>query len=316
MRGRGEKEQLGLWDGDGASGRNGSRLRAAALGTGSSGNAYVIGDGETWILLDCGLGVRDLQRRLAQHGLSLEDLTAVVLSHGHDDHVRGAIRATEGRIPVFATGRTFEAAVEKMPRLKRERPLPLHVEIAAKKTFVVGSLEITPHPVPHDWPSTFGFVVSDGAGGRVAVATDVGHPEESLLDFIAGANLLFLEFNHDLDWLRQGPYPAFLKARVAGPGGHLANHDAADSIPKVVGGDTKRVVAVHLSRENNRPHMVEEALLEAVERLGGPLGTSISDPFQTTPMFLLDGSFRGPGEEVPKRSVSEESNCDLGETVE
>jgi len=265
----------------------GAPLAAVALGTGSTGNAYVVIHGETKLLIDCGLGIRDLTRRLLAVGLEPKQLTAIVLTHGHDDHVRGVVRAArEGDgISIYATAKSYQAALAKAPETSQPHAPPVHNEIRAGKTFAIGSIEVTPMAVPHDWPSTLGFVFSDGGGRRIGLATDVGWAEEKLLDGLSKCDLIFYEFNHDADLLRIGPYPPYLKMRVAGPGGHLANDAAAESLGRLLGADAKRLVAVHLSRTNNRTHLVEDVLARSLERLGSRIPTYISLHDHPTPLF-------------------------------
>lgn len=276
--------------------RAGGTLAASALGTGSTGNAYLVACGSTRLLVDCGLGIRELTRRLGAFGLTPFDLDAIVLTHGHDDHVAGVVRASCGKVPVVATDETYAAAASKAPRLRREMPLPAHRRLEAGRPFSIGEIEVTPHAAPHDWRGTVALTFSDGGGGRIGLATDIGNPDEKLMGNLAGCGLLFLEFNHDLDMLRTGPYPEYLKARIAGRWGHLSNDDAEESLPRLVGPDTRRVVAVHLSRHNNRPEHVEEALERGAARLGGRLSTHVSLHDGPTPLFdATTGDERAPG---------------------
>jgi phosphoribosyl 1,2-cyclic phosphodiesterase len=287
--------QLSLWSGEKHEPEpRPRRLFACALGTGSTGNAYVVGNGETHLLVDCGFGSRELERRLRLVGLAGDRIDAILLSHGHDDHVRGAIAASRGKAPIHSSERTFHSAVVKRPLRKNELPIPAHRHLVHGKTFAIGSIEVTTFPVPHDWPGNTGFVFSDGAGGRIGLATDVGWAEPSVVSALAGCPLVFFEFNHDVDLLRIGPYPASLKARVAGPGGHLSNDEAAAVVPRLVGPDSRRIVAVHLSRTNNRTELVEEALFEASNRLGGRLATNVSTFDRPTPLLDVTGGERSP----------------------
>ena len=121
----------------------------------------------------------------------------------------------------------------------------------------------------------------------VGIATDVGHASSGVVKAFAGCQLLFFEFNHDADMLRIGPYPTYLKARVAGPGGHLSNDEAAEALPRLLASETNRLVAVHLSRTNNRAEIVEESLAHEIGRLGATIEAAISRHDRPTPLYFV-----------------------------
>ena len=282
--------QLGLFDVSAAAPvaprpRRSAPLSIAALATGSSGNCYLVTCGGTRILVDCGLGPRVLKTRLQPFGLHPADLDAIFLTHGHEDHVSGAAKASAGRVPLYATEASFRSATARIPSGDTATPRPRRKPISAGRPVAVGEIEVLPVAVPHDWPETFAFVFRDGAGRTAAIATDVGHADRQKLRPLRGARLLFLEFNHDPELLRTGPYPPFLKQRIAGPGGHLANGEAAELLPELLGAETRTVVAVHLSRTNNRPAIAADSLGAALDRCGSKALPHVSAHDRSTPMF-------------------------------
>lgn len=262
-------------------------LSVAALATGSSGNCYLVTCGSTRVLVDCGLGPRQLRTRLLPFGLAPEDLDAILLTHGHEDHVSGAAKASLGRIPIHATEASFRSATARIPAGDTSTPRPRRKPLTAGRPVTIGEIEALPVAIPHDWPETFAFVFSDGSGRRAAIATDVGEADPRKLRPLAGCDLLFVEFNHDPELLRAGPYPPFLKQRIAGPGGHLANAEAAGLVPELLGAETAAVVAVHLSRTNNRPAIAAEALAGALDRCGSRAVPHVSLHDRSTPLLSV-----------------------------
>jgi phosphoribosyl 1,2-cyclic phosphodiesterase len=215
-------------------------LRLSVLSSGSSGNATYLEAGGRGFLIDAGFSCRRLQGLLARIGRDLSDVSAVLLTHGHNDHtcgVRSLLR--ERKVPVYAAPGVAEA-VKGTATVDVGETLDLGGDIGA--TFF---------EVPHDAP-TYGLRVSDG-GRTSALATDLGEVVPETLRFLRGADAVVLEANHDPDWLRNGPYAAALKRRVASPLGHLSNQQAAEAACALAPHGLKDLVLAHLSDTNNSP---------------------------------------------------------------
>jgi phosphoribosyl 1,2-cyclic phosphodiesterase len=238
-------------------------LRFRSLGSGSSGNATVVethsGNGVTRLLVDCGLGIRVLERRLAHAGLSLADIDAIFITHEHGDHV-GCARplALRERIPVWMSHGTWMAhgAADFDGLLN----LAAHGE-----PIEVGDLHLHPFAVPHDAREPLQLTCTDGIR-RLAVLTDLGHAPVDVLEQLVNCHAMLLECNHDADLLAQSSYPPFLKRRVAGSHGHLANEAAAAILQAVRHDRLNHVVAAHLSAKNNRPALARAALAGVLDR--------------------------------------------------
>lgn len=230
-------------------------MRFACLGSGSKGNAWLIESGATRVMLDCGFGIRDMTARLGGLGLTPADVDAVVLTHEHSDHVRGAWPfARKAGCPVWAT-HGCAAMLDAEGALAR-RDLR-HVDGHA--VFAIGDLEFRPFPVPHDAREPVQYVVGDGAR-RWGLLTDAGHVTEHMRAMLDGCDAIVLECNHDIDRLRAGGYPAALKARILGRYGHLDNGAAATLLAGIAQDRLQHVVAAHLSEENNTPDLARQAL--------------------------------------------------------
>ncbi|BEP92645.1 MBL fold metallo-hydrolase [Acidovorax sp. A79] len=237
-------------------------LRFKNLGSGSTGNATVVeGRCDTQVrrlLIDCGFGIRQLQGRLAQAQLQIEDLAAVFITHEHSDHI-GCAQAVALRygIPVWMSQGTYAALGQPdfggMLRVAHDMaPIDL------------GTFEARPFTVPHDAREPLQLRCSDGAA-HLGVLTDLGHASEHVLRQLEGCHALMIEANHDPALLAASRYPLFLKRRVGGPFGHLANRVTADILRAVRHPGLRTVVAAHLSAKNNAPSIAREALAPAMD---------------------------------------------------
>ncbi len=232
-------------------------IRFAYLGSGSRGNAAVIRAGDTCVLLDCGLRLDDVDTRLARLGLSADDLTAILVTHEHGDHIGGVARLSRrNRIPVWLTYGT--RSVWKTAPAERLNTLSPH------RAFTLGDLQIEPYPVPHDAREPCQYVFSDGTH-RVGVLTDAGSVTPHMRATLDRCDALLLEFNHDRDMLLRGPYPESLKRRVASNLGHLSNAQAAELLRAIDCTRLQHLVLTHISETNNTP---DHALTAAAGALG------------------------------------------------
>jgi phosphoribosyl 1,2-cyclic phosphodiesterase len=237
-------------------------LRFRVLGSGSGGNATLVEGGGARVLLDAGLGPRQLAERLLSAGVDPASLDAVFVSHEHGDHARGA-RAFSAKwgVPLAGTRGTFRAAG------LAEAKLPAFEEIAPGQTRTIRRLVVRAVAVPHDAASPLAFVVSAGEA-VLGHATDLGHLSRGLVEALRGCSAVLVESNYDPALLRDGPYPWSLKERILGPLGHLSNRDVARLLERGLGEGCRRVVLAHLSRKNNHPDLALQAALEALERAG------------------------------------------------
>ena len=216
-----------------------SVFRLSVLSSGSSGNATYLETGKRGFLVDAGLSCKRLKALLARVGRGLGDVSAVFLTHGHADHTSGVRSLLRERsIPVYAA----EGVAEEVKGTEL---------VAAGETLDLGSLAATFFAVPHDAP-TYGIRVSDGRKDA-ALATDLGEINLEIVEYLRGVEALVLEANHDLKWLRRGPYSADLKRRVASRIGHLSNEQAAEAALVLAPHGLKDLVLAHLSETNNSP---------------------------------------------------------------
>ena len=230
-------------------------MRFASLGSGSRGNAFVIEAGRTRVLIDCGFGPREAQARLGRFGLTPDDLTAILVTHEHSDHLNG----------VFALGARYAVAVH----MTRGTCAAIDTNATtvecfdSQAAFAVEDLEIRPFPVPHDAREPVQFVISDGAR-RLGLLTDIGYVTRHVEGMLSGCDALVVECNHDASLLAASDYPARLKRRISGNFGHLSNGAAARLLQRINRAPLQHVVAAHLSQHNNRPELARNALAGAL----------------------------------------------------
>jgi phosphoribosyl 1,2-cyclic phosphodiesterase len=248
-------------------------MRFASLASGSRGNALVVESGNTRLMLDCGLAPRETERRLARLELGPGDIDAILVTHEHSDHADGALAFSDRHgITVWLTHGTWRAMMADRPRPAGER---VRI-IDSHSAFPIGDLEVHPFPVPHDAREPAQFVFSDGAR-RVGVLTDTGTSTSHIEAMLTGCNALVLECNHDADMLAGGPYPPWLKSRIGGAFGHLANGAAAQLLAALDARNLQHVIAAHLSQENNTPELARVALAGALNCAPEWIGVAAQD---------------------------------------
>ncbi len=227
-------------------------MRFASLGSGSKGNATLVEAGDTLLLIDCGFSCLEAEKRLASLALQPGDVTAILVTHEHSDHISGVARFSRRYdIPVWMNAGT--EAAHKGGKLAEWHCFNAH------QCFEIGDVLVQPFPVPHDAREPCQFVFSDGVR-RLGLLTDTGSVTVHIVRALDQLDALILECNHDPELLACGSYPWHLKQRVGGPLGHLSNQQAADLLTKIDTSRLQHLVAAHLSENNNRPHLVRELL--------------------------------------------------------
>ena len=227
-------------------------MRFASLGSGSRGNGTLVESGDTCLLIDCGFTVKETERRLARLGRSVDDLSAVLVTHEHSDHIKGVgPLARKHALPVYASHGT--AQYEGMAGL------PDLCEVNTHGTFLVGDIEISAVAVPHDAREPCQYVFAN-RDRRLGLLTDLGSITPFVIEQYRDCDALVLEFNHDSDMLAVGPYPPSLKRRVGGDWGHLNNHQAAQLLSMVEQARLQHLVMAHISEKNNTVALAEQAL--------------------------------------------------------
>ena len=246
-------------------------MRVTVLASGSGGNAWVVESGRTRVLVDAGLSAREIERRMRAREIEPESIAAIFVTHEHNDHSSGAlVFSSRFECPILATVGTAGAL-----GLEGDLFSPF-VPIRPGRDGRVGDVGYRSCATPHDAAESVAYAF-EGDGARLVIASDIGRVEEAFTEFLREATTLLLEFNHDEDMLRDGPYTWPLKKRIAGGFGHLSNRQSAAALARSAGPRLKRVVATHLSRTNNTPEIVRAELARALERAGWAVPFDVAD---------------------------------------
>lgn len=260
-----------------------AEVTAQSFGSGSSGNALLIRAGDTAVLVDAGVGIRPLRMGLANHGLGLGDLAAVLVTHEHSDHIRTLPKLYRDDLPLVATRGTARAA--KLPEATT-------AIVSAKQPVSVDGMTVHALPVRHDASDPCGFHI-EIAGARITVLTDLGSWQDHLVDAVAASDLVLIEANYNDTMLRHGPYPAHLKRRVASAVGHLGNDACGRAMAPVLkrnGGATWWLS--HLSKTNNSPHQAEREVRETLNRADVDAEVTALPRLAAGPAWRFDPSSR------------------------
>jgi len=229
--------------------------------------------GSTRVLIDCGLGLRDTERRLARLGLEPSGISAILITHEHGDHASGAFGfAAAHRIALYLTHGTLTALHAEGSVTDAVRINAVH----AKETFSVDGIEVRPFTVPHDAREPVQYVLSDG-NARLGVLTDIGVSTPHVEETLSGLDALVLECNYDRELLWGGSYPRWLKERIGGPFGHLDNRDSGRLLGALERSKLKHVIGAHLSQQNNRPELARAALAGAMGCEAGWIGIATQE---------------------------------------
>ena len=233
------------------------------LASGSSGNALVFSCGRTHLLLDAGISCRRIIAALKVLGLGPEDLSGILITHTHSDHISGLQTLLKrSAAPLYGSGQTLRGLCYRMAGLEdRVRELPFG------QAFDFGDCAVTAFPTSHDAPGSCGYRL-DTPEGSVGLLTDTGYVTEEAAEILPGVDLAVLESNHDVEALRSGPYPYYLKQRILGESGHLCNEDAARFAVTLAEAGASEIILAHLSQENNTPAMARRAVETALSAAG------------------------------------------------
>jgi phosphoribosyl 1,2-cyclic phosphodiesterase len=237
-------------------------MKFCILASGSEGNcAFVEDQNGVGVLIDAGISMRRVGERLSGLSRDFSSVEAILISHEHSDHLRGAaVLARRQDLPIYATQGTITLVKRHLPNYTRFFNLN-------GRQLQFGALSVEAFPVSHDASETVGFVITEGEKS-LGIATDLGHVDLVTVDFLKDCDTVVLEANHDIDMLIDGPYPWDLKQRIRSQLGHLSNDQAAEALLKIAGPRLKRVILAHLSQENNKPDIALEKVRSQLHKAG------------------------------------------------
>jgi len=255
-------------------------LKFLSVSSGSCGNCYYLGTENCAILIDAGIPVRTIQKVLKENGLAFDKIYALLVTHDHTDHIRSAGSIGElYHIPVYAT-KEVHAGMQKNYGMQKKltnasrRNLERDVEVVIPGT----DFRVTPFTVPHDSTDNVGYYIEVGSGEktiRFCLVTDVGHVTPDIRHYLAKADHVVIESNHDVDMLMNGIYPSHLKVRVRGEGGHLSNQECGELVHDIYHPGLRHLFLCHLSQENNDPDLAYRTVSNVLESDGVRVGEDV-----------------------------------------
>lgn len=232
-------------------------MRFASIGSGSKGNATLISHGKTTLLVDCGFSARETEKRLQKFNINASDLTGIMITHEHADHINGVrVLARKYKLPIYATAGTASFLAEDTAELI--------CRFSCHEALTIDDIEVQPFPVPHDAREPCQFIFSDGQY-KVGLLTDTGMSTPIIEKYLSSCDALLLEANHDTMMLEDSDYPEHLKYRVAGRLGHLNNLQSAKLLEKIDTSKLQHIIAMHLSEKNNSPNIVVPLFSQALD---------------------------------------------------
>jgi len=249
-------------------------LRFLSLASGSSGNCYYLGTEEYGILFDAGISIRIIRKIFKDYNIEPGQIMGVFVTHDHADHIKsvGAL-GEKYNIPVYATEKVH-AGIDQS-RYVEERLFGSKRIIEKEIPIEIKDFRITAFEIPHDSSENVGYQIEFGEH-KIVLATDVGHISDTVARYIRIANHLIIEANYDLEMLKTGKYPPFLKERIMSGTGHLSNRETAEFLAANFDLHLKNIWLCHLSKDNNHPELACKTLEMAFGRYGIRVGKDVN----------------------------------------
>lgn len=249
------------------------RLFFMSFGSGSSGNCSYVGTSAGGILIDAGVKADDVTAQLRANGVDMRHVKGILLTHDHTDHVKYVytLLRENRHLKLFCTNRVLNGLLRRHNISKRVKEY--HVAVFKEIPFKVCDMEVTAFEVPHDGTDNMGFSIEFDSR-RFVLATDLGEVTERARYYMSRATYLVIEANYDAMMLRMGPYPEYLKARIATGRGHMDNADTAAFLREIISPGLRYIFLCHISKDNNTPSRALDAVRRALEGAGKNVGTA------------------------------------------
>ena len=234
-------------------------LKFISFGSGSSGNCYYLGTATDGLIIDIGIGIRTLKKYCREYGIQLNSIKRILITHDHADHIKSVGSLSHDcNLPVYATHKVHEGIDQNYCVAKKVSQDHKH-ELVIGEQVQLGDFKVRPFAVPHDASENVGYEL-EVEGIVFVVLTDVGSITDDIKQAINRANYLVIEANHDVEMLKNGPYPKYLKERIASSIGHLSNTECGKVLAENMTERLKHVWLCHLSEENNHPELARKTV--------------------------------------------------------
>lgn len=232
-------------------------MEFCSLASGSKGNSQYIASKKNGILVDAGMSGKYIENALKKVDRNFEKIKGLLVTHEHSDHISGiGVLMRRYKLPLYVNSKTWDMMKDKIGKIDESK-----INIISKdKAFSIGDLIIKPYSISHDAIDPIGFTIENN-NKKIALATDLGYAPDEVINKIKDVDLLFIESNHDVEMLKAGKYPYFLKRRVLSMEGHLSNDEAGRVAKEITRyGRVKDILLAHLSGENNFPELAYETV--------------------------------------------------------
>lgn len=246
-------------------------MKIAPLFSGSKGNCIYIGTETSKVLVDAGYSCTRISAELKKADAHMEEIDGILITHEHSDHIAGVgVISRKYDIPVYANSETWAEMEKRLGDVASK-----NIRVIDEQDFYVKDLCIQPYEISHDAVRPFGYSLSAG-GKKVSIMTDLGHVSERILAQVAGSSIVLLESNHDVEMLKCGPYPYYLKRRILSTHGHLSNDDAAQTAYRLVASGVRGILLGHLSEKNNFYELAYETVCGFLQQNGVVIGKHVA----------------------------------------
>lgn len=234
-------------------------LKFISFGSGSSGNCYYLSTATDALIIDIGVGLRTLKKHCRDYGISLGSVKRVLITHDHADHIKSVGSFSyDYSVPVYATEKVHDG-IDHNYCITRKVSGEMRKVLTVGDTVQLGDFLVKPFAVPHDATENVGYEIQ-AEGICFVIITDVGSITDEVKEAISHADYLVIEANHDVEMLKNGPYPEYLKQRILSASGHLSNESCGQALVENMTERLKHVWLCHLSEENNHPELARKTV--------------------------------------------------------
>lgn len=249
-------------------------MKASILFSGSKGNCTYISDGDTSILVDAGGTLKRIREAIEELGDSLDKLQGIFVTHEHNDHINALYTMSKKYdVRIFTTVETARAFCTPCTSHSLEdcrRLASCVMTVKPSKTYDIGTISVRTFSTPHDAMGSLGFVFESTKDKKsIGYATDIGYVTDEMKQLFSGVKNIVIESNHDIEMLKNGPYPQYLKERILSERGHLSNVDCAQFIRELAQQGSVSFTLAHLSEENNMPMLALDTARAALDGFDG-----------------------------------------------
>lgn len=258
-------------------------MKVSILGSGSSGNSTFIEVDDLKILIDAGFSCKKTEEKLEKIGKKLSDVSAILLTHEHSDHINGAgIIARKYDIPLYISPESYNAGLNKLGEIDKTL-----IKLIDKDFIINDTIKVSPFDVMHDAIRTLGFRIETQLNKKIAVSTDIGYVDNNVRENFKDVDAMIIESNYDFNMLMNCSYPWNLKSRVKSRNGHLSNNDCARFIKEIYSDKIKKIFLAHVSKDSNDPRLIKQTMDDEFDKMLRRPEYEITSQEEVTKLFEI-----------------------------